>query len=281
MYVGTGLAEQNRELLEALKRGREDHEFFGSFFLSRRPHAGQLRWLNNAQATMNLLASSNRYGKTTLVPHGHFHSGIYKIGGEPYYLNADGSIDLQEWIQLRYHTVHVAGEWETARLVWDEAHKLIHENANLHPFIKEWPKSVPPHIKGTNGWLWKFRTLGHDSRGIDGNSFYLITVDEAGWIDGLEEMTQNVIRIRVADVRGRIWFIGTFKPGISRDFYKYCHRASSATGIDIGFDHRDDTDDGDPSELEGKIPGSIRKYLREFGIDLSEYADALRGDGFS
>ena len=281
MHVGTGKAAETNELLTALQRGREDHEFFGEFFLSRKPHAGQTKWLENAQATINCLATANRYGKTTLIPHGHFHSGIYKIGAEPFYLKENGDVDLEAFLKTRYHTVHTAGEWETARIVWDESHKLIHENPRLLPFIKEWPKTIPPHIRGVNGFLWKFRTLGHDSRGIDGNSFYLITVDEAGWIDGLEEMTQNVIRIRVADVRGRIWFVGTFKPGISRDFYKYCFRASAATGIDIGFEHRDDVDDTDAENVEGKMSSSIRKYLREFGINLDEYADALKGDGLS
>jgi hypothetical protein len=284
MHVGTGLAPQQNELLEALKRGREDHEFFGAFFLNRKPHPGQKKWLENANATLNCLATANRYGKTTLIPHGHFHSGIYKIGAEPFYftksrITGQPEIDLVKFAETRYHTVHTAGEWETARIVWDEAHKLIHENVRLLPFIKEWPKSIPPHIRGHNGWLWKFRTLGHDSRGIDGNSFYLITIDEAGWIDGLEEMTQNVIRIRVADVRGRIWFVGTFKPGISRDFYKYCFRASAATGINIAFDHRDDVDDNPGASVDTSLASSIRKYLREFGIDLDEYADAIAGDG--
>lgn len=276
LEVSTGKARQSTQLTEALQRGRHDHEFFGAFFLRRPPHAGQAKWLENAHATVNVLATANRYGKTTSLTHGHFHSGIYKIGAEDWYM-VDGKINLTRFIECRYQTVHAAGEWELTRIVWDEAHKLLHENSRLRAFVKDWPRSVPPHITGTNGWLWKFRTLGHDSRGIDGNSFYLISIDEAGWIEGLEEMMQNVIRIRVADVQGRIWLVGTFKPGISRDFYKFAFRASAWTGTEIGFDHRDLGQDEALQVGDTSLAGSIRRYLAEFGINYDEYAEALAG----
>ena len=78
-----------------------------------------------------------------------------------------------------------------------------------------------------------------------------------------------------ADVRGRIVIVGTFKPGISRDFYRICVRASAYTGSAIAFDHGSD-DEGEMTQTE-LLSASIRKYLREYGIDLDEYKDAVSG----
>jgi hypothetical protein len=117
-----------------------------------------------------------------------------------------------------------------------------------------------------------FRTLGNNASGVDGKSIYYLSIDEAGWITGLDEMMRNVLRIRIADVRGIIDLVGTFKPGISRDFYKMCVRASAYTGVAIDFAHgSDDESENTPTSLDS----SIEKYLRQFGIDLSEYKDAL------
>ncbi len=279
LQVATGKAGESNDLLVALQRGRYDHEYFGHEFLGRTPHdgngqGGQLKFLDEAQATVNVLATSNRWGKTTVLSQGHFHSNIYKTGAEQRYMR-DDEIDIEAFVRVKYHTIHTADGWETVALVWDDAHKLIKESKPLSVWIGAAPRSLPPHIDFITGSRWKFRTLGHDASGIDGDSFYLISVDEAGWVASLEEKMRNVIRVRVADVRGRIWLVGTFKPGISKDFYKVAVRASAYTGTGIGFDHRDDADDGGVS---GGLATSIVRYLRDFGIDISEWADALKGD---
>jgi hypothetical protein len=272
LQVGTGKARQANDLLEALARGREDHQFFSRAFLLRTLHDGQCEWVENANATVNVLATANRYGKTTVLSHRHYHKNVYKIGGEARYLDEDGAIDGSAFAKLRYNTIHAADLWETSALVWDDAHKLLNESPRLQAFVKNAPRSKPPHIDFIHGSRWKFRTLGHDASGVDGNSFYYISLDEAGWSEKLEEMMQNVLRVRVADVRGVIDLVGTFKPGISKDFYKFAVRASAYTGRSIAFDHRDDTEDD-----AGDLASSIRRYLREFGIDLDEFAEALGG----
>ena len=273
LQVATGKASEVNTVLEALQRGREDHQFFSRFFLGRKLHDGQLEYVTNANATVNCLATANRYGKTTLLSHRHFHKCFYKTGGEGRYI-VDDVLDQQAFTKLRFNTVHTAALWETTALVWDESHKMINENARLDAFIKDKPRSKPPHIDFIHGSRWKFRTLGHNAEGIDGNSFYLISIDEAGWIENLEEMMQNVLRVRVADVQGCIDIVGTFKPGVSKDFYKFCVRASAHTGIGLGFDHRDQAQETDENE---RLDASIRRYLRDYGIDLDEFAEAVGG----
>jgi len=274
VYVSTGKASESDRVLDALARGREDHQFFSRTFLNRTLHDGQLEYVTNANATVNCLATANRYGKTTLLSHRHFHSCIYKIGGESKYISEDGVIDAKKFTEIRYNTVHTAGGWETAALVWDEAHKIMGESPRLEAFVKDKPRSKPPHIEFIHGARWKFRTLGHNAEGVDGNSFYLISIDEAGWIENLEEMMQNVLRVRVADVQGMIDIVGTFKPGVSKDFYKFCVRASAYTGKGLGFDHRDQADEA--TEVQS-LDASIRRYLADYGIDLDEFAEAIGG----
>lgn len=263
---------QTDQLLEAFARGRNDPPFFSDYFLGRKLHDGQAEFLTNANAKVNALACANRWGKTTMLAVLHYHSGMYKIGGTSRYMNEDGTVSLDAFTKLPYRTVHTAGEWEQAALVWEDALKLENEQPRISAFVESMPKSKPPHIKGINGWKWEFRTLGVNASNIDGKSIYDLTIDEAGWIDNLDEMMRNVLRVRTADVQGRITIVGTFKPGISRDFYAICSRASAYTGRAIGFAHGGNEDeDGGSYGLDT----AISKYLADFGINLDEYKDAL------
>ena len=238
---------------QAVQRGRNDIEFWSYFFLEERLHAGQLEWLTNAEAQVNVLATANRWGKSHVCVVRHFHRLFYKIGAEWNYLDKDGNVDVEAWYDTRYNTLHSAQGFDTVELVWNPAYRYC-DKPNLKGFIRNKPRSSPPYIEFTNGSKWSFRTLGRDGRGIDGNSFYLITIDEAGWVDGLEEIMTNVAQIRTADVQGMTDIIGTFKPGISRDFYRYAKRAAIETDADIGFDFEDWTRKRAIMERRGQLP---------------------------
>jgi hypothetical protein len=293
LHVGTGKAKSADGLLDALARGRNDRQFFSQVFLGRTLHDGQLEYVENAKATVNVLPTSNRWGKTTVLSNVHNHACVYKTGAESRYLDDAGDIDIDRFVKVRYNTIHAAGDWETAALVWDDEHKIINESSSLAAFIRNAPRSKPPHVDFIHGARWKFRTLGDNASGIDGNSFYIISLDEGGWLEKLAEMMDNVIRVRVADVRGCIHVVGTMKPGVSRDFYHLGVRAAARNGAAIALDHR-----GDPDEEGGSgLDASIRKYVREWiarekakdrliedevweqlariGIEKSEYADVM------
>lgn len=271
LQVGTGRAGESNILLTALERGRRDPSFFCDFFMGRKLHDGQASYMVEAEAKVNCLATANRWGKTTLLTGRHMHRGFYKIGAEWRYMEPDGRINMDSYTSVKYETVHTSFAWEQASFVWEDAHKIMVEQPRLSAFIGDAPRSLPPHIKGINGWKWMFRTLGDNASGVDGKSIYLLSIDECGWVVNLEEMMRNVLRIRTADVRGVIDLVGTFKPGISRDFYKFCTRASAYTGVAISFAHGSDDETGEMQTLDS----SISKYLREFGIDIDEYRDAL------
>lgn len=262
------------QLLAALARGREDQPFFSHYFLGLKLHDAQAHFVTNANATINVLATANRWGKTTVMTAMHCHANVYKTGAEARFMDEKLVVDLKKFARTKYKTVHAADGWETAALVWEDALRIRNENPRIAAFIRSAPLSHPPHIDFITGSRWQFRTLGHDASGIDGNSFYLVSIDEAGWVSELEAKVNNVIRVRVADVRGRILLAGTFKPGVSKDFYKFAVRASSQTGAAIDFAHGDDDED---APVTATLDSSIRKYLREFGIELDELEDALAG----
>lgn len=260
---------------EAFQRGRNDQNFFWHFFLLRCPHPGQLQYLTEANASVNLLACSNRYGKTTMLAGRHFHDNVFKVGAEERYFDDDLSFNLDSFTRTRYRTVHTAGEWDQASEVWEDAQKLISESARLEAFVANIKRSPPYEIEFIHGAKWLFRTLGVRGSGIDGKSFYRLSIDEGGWILDLESMLHNVLLIRVADVRGQVDIVGTFKPGMAKDFFKLCVRASAATGAAIGFDHRSD-DDG----VEGlDLDAAIRKYAKQFGFDLDAEIEKARALG--
>lgn len=272
LEVSTGKAKTSGDFLEVLTRGRTDLEYWWQTFLDRTPTPGQLKFHAEATATENVLASSNRWGKTTLLPAIHYHAHVYKTDAEPFYTDEDNKVDPALFLKCRYRTAHVSYTWDLAKLCWDEALMLHKSSRYLQAFVKAAPLSHPVDIQFASDGVWKFRTLGHDASGIDGDSYYKITIDEAGWIPNLEEMRRNVILVRIADVRGQIFYAGTFKPGCSRDFFQLGQRAASSTGIGISFEHRDDLEE---EIVVGGLHPTIQRYLREFGVDLSEYVDAV------
>ena len=228
---------------EAFARGRNDIQFFSSYFCDRKLHDGQAEWCENAEATINVLTTGNRYGKTSTLTIRHAHRCSYKIGAEPRYIDALAEGDLRPFYREKYRTVHAAGQWEQAKLVWEDALLMNQDAIRFRALIQQPPRrTLPPDIKFFNGATWRFRTLGDHGENIDGNSFYYISIDEAGWIRNLEEIMGNVLEVRVGDVRGVIDIVGTMKPGLSKDFYAYARRAAIHTGRKIAFDHREGRD---------------------------------------
>lgn len=234
----------------AYERGRADPPFFCHYFCERELHDGQAEWFASAEASINVLTTGNRYGKTSVVTCRHHWRNVYKVGAEPHFIR-DGEFDLRNFHKRKYRTIHTAGLWDTAKLVWEDALQMNDDAPRLRPLIQQPPpRTLPPTITYFNRAKWLFRTLGDHGENIDGNSFYYISVDEAGWIQNLQEIMDNVLEVRIADVRGVIDLVGTMKPGLSKDFYAYARRASIYTGKKINFDHRDG-----------------RKYREEFGVD--------------
>ncbi len=252
----------------AVQRGRHDVEFFAYHFCDLRLHPGQLDYLLGSTASINLVLTGNRWGKTTAVGVKHLHCQFYKLGAEPRYTNPDGTIDPRKFRRERYLTVHTAGLYETAEMVWNEVNQLVKNNEHLRPWLETpLPRSKPHEITFIHNGRWRFRTLGDDGEGIDGNSFYLITIDEAGWEAKIEQIIDNVARMRVADVRGMIDCLGTAKPGTSQGFFNLAVQAQAYLGDERELDHSGSS----KPRKDGSRPlvdPVIIEYGRQAGYDL-------------
>lgn len=275
--AGTGAALHD-ELFEALARGREDPCFFADYFCGRKLHDGQAEWVNGANATINLLLTGNRWGKTSVCTIRHLHSCFYKIGAEPRYTTPDGEIDPGAMFRLRYKTIHCAGLYETAEMVYEDMRAIVRDNPKLGSWIVQPIARTKPHaVDFVNGSRWLFRTLGDHGEGIDGNSFYLVTIDEAGWEPKVAQIVDNVARIRVADVRGRLDLVGTAKPGVSQQFFEIALRAQAYLGAHASLDHQPDGDRPHGGTLEGRrgprLDPIVIGYANAAGIDLEGLLD--------
>ena len=256
------------DVTAALHRGRDDIEFFAHHYCDLKLHAKQLEWLQNANATRNLLLTGNRFGKTVSIGVRHLHCQFYKLGAEPRYIDDDGVPNSKRFKRERYLTVHTAGLYETAEMVWNEIDQLVKANDNLRPWLETpLPRSKPHEIRFIHNGRWYFRTLGDNGEGIDGKSFYLITIDEAGWEQKIESIIDNVARMRVADVRGMIDCVGTAKPGLSQGFFNIAIKAQAYLGDARQLDHtgasKRRTDGAKPL-----VDPVVLQYGRNAGYDL-------------
>ena len=261
-------------VVDDLRRAREDPAFFSHRFCKRKLHDGQAEWITKANAAVNVLATGNRYGKTSVVTVGHAHSCIFKIGGEPRYTADDGSFDMEAMAGLEYNTAHAAPSNELAKIVWQDFNRMRRASPDLDVWVESMPRSEPYNITFIQGAVWRIRTVGDDASSLDGRSNYLISVDEAGWLAKLEEMMDNVLTLRVADVRGRIWLVGTMKPGeVSQGFYKYAMKAAAGVGTDLAIEHV--TTGKALGKRKYPVDPSIYRYCIERGIELDELLDAV------
>jgi hypothetical protein len=65
-------ARRRTSCSKALSIGRNDPQFFSRFFLSRTLTDAQAEYVENANATVNVLPTSNRWGKTTVLSNIHY-----------------------------------------------------------------------------------------------------------------------------------------------------------------------------------------------------------------
>lgn len=262
-------------LVEDLQRGRYDPPFFSHRFCKRKLHDGQAEWIEKAVASVNVLATGNRYGKTSVVTVGHAHSCVYKIGGEHRYSDAAGVIDMEAMASLEYNTAHAAPSNELAKIVWQDFNRMRRGSPDLDVWVESMPRSEPYNITFIHDACWRIRTVGDDASSLDGRSNYLISVDEAGWLVKLEEMMDNVLTLRVADVRGRIWLVGTMKPGeVSQGFYKYAIKAAAGMGAELAIEHVT-TGKSPLGRRKYPVDPSIYRYCAERGVELDELLGAV------
>lgn len=178
----------------------------------KKPHPGQVEWLQKSIAPINTLVPGNRWGKSTVIAMKHIWKCTFKVG-----ITAATPAD---WKAAQYETISVAMSADQAEIVFKEAKRLL-QSPTLRPLVKEFRSSPFPHIVFTNGSIFHCRSSHDDGKFIDGHAYRYLSIDEAGWIPNLRFLMTNVILMRLAG-GGEVDLIGT--PKGYNDLYFYYER---------------------------------------------------------
>jgi hypothetical protein len=187
-----------------------DPIYFLNVLSPKKPHPGQIVWLQGSVQPINTLVPGNRWGKSTVIAMKHIWKCVFKVGqtreerdrGDP------------------YETISVAMSADQAEIVFKEAKRLL-QSKTLRPLVKSFRSSPFPHIIFTNGSVMHCRSAHDDGKYIDGHRYQYLSIDEAGWITNLRHLMTNVILMRLAG-GGEIDLIGT--PKGYNDLYFYFER---------------------------------------------------------
>lgn len=189
---------------------RNDPVVFARTFLPKKPHPGQVTWLENSNQTINTLVPGNRWGKSTVIAMKHIWKCVMKVG-----MTREERMSGED-----YETISVAMSADQAEIVFREAKRLL-QTKGLRPLVKQFRSSPFPHIIFTNGAVMHCRSAHDDGKYIDGHRYRYLSIDEAGWIPNLRMLMTNVILMRLAG-GGEIDLIGT--PKGYNDLYFYFER---------------------------------------------------------
>jgi hypothetical protein len=198
--------------IEVWKRCAADPVYFANTLLPKKPHPGQVKWLQNSNQPINVLVPGNRWGKSTVIAMKHIHRCIFKVGLP--------KMSPEEWLRAQYETISVAHSADQAEIVFREARKLL-SHPVMKPFVTSYRTTPFPTIRFFNGAVMHCRSGHDDGRYIDGHAYRYISIDEAGWIDNLKNLVNGVILLRMAG-GGDLDLIGT--PKGYGDLYFYYDR---------------------------------------------------------
>lgn len=217
--MGTASPQERAKLIRRVwRRSAIDVIFFCNTFLPKKPHPGQIKWLQGSVAPVNTLVPGNRWGKSTVIAMKHIWHCMFKVGLKFEGLTAEER--KREFRAAEYDTISVAMSADQAEIVFNEAKRLLSSKA-LKPFVSAFRSTPFPHIVFANGSVMHCRSAHDDGKYIDGHAYRYLSIDEAGWITKLKSLMTNVIVMRLAG-GGVIDLIGT--PKGYNDLYFYYER---------------------------------------------------------
>lgn len=190
---------------------------FSNTFLAKSPvakdgrrHEGQIRWLRDANAPINVLIPGNRFGKSVVTAMKHIHRCVFRVG-QP---------DWWDWTK-KYETISVSVSADQAQIIFDEAKHLL-STPQAKPLVKRIYATPFPRIVFFNGAVMHCRSAHDDGKWIDGHEYRYVSIDEAGHLkNDLKKLINGVIMLRMAG-GGDLDLIGT--PKGYGDLFWYANR---------------------------------------------------------
>lgn len=202
------------KIAEILIKGRKDYRYFAKniLFNPREPyiHDGQIKLLKkieNGKKRILVVSTGNRFGKTETIFYAHLRACIYKIGVPM------KKLDYDTWLHTDYKTINLSFEYGRAKLVFDRFLNAIRRS----PLLKEGAGLIRRisrrdfSIEFENNSVFYFGSLEEGGKHAEGESYRLLTIDEAHYEKDLEKAFYAFLLPRTIGVRGKIVLVGTPK----------------------------------------------------------------------
>lgn len=211
-------------LNEFMRRCERDPVYFVNSLLFRKTrgivdgnkvrHLGQENFLRNSNEPINVLVPGNRFGKSTVIGMRHLHKAFTKKG-------LKGVRDQKDWMEADFNTISLAHASDQAAIVFKEARALATQSPAFAPFVKRVRETPFPHIVLWNNSVIHMRSAHDGGKYVDGHTYRHVSVDEAGWIQELKRLINEVLLMRMAG-GGLLDLVGT--PKGFGDLYYYAER---------------------------------------------------------
>lgn len=212
------LKEIPPEFAAALLRGLKDPVFFCKFFCGIEPFAGfdkdnnrisltgQVGWLTqNILLPERILSTGNRWGKSIITACKHLWMMFYKIRRNPIFNKI-----------FEYRTVNVAITIEQAKIVWEEAVRIVTSRPQLSWALAKGPIRKPfPALVFSNGALFTCRSTDQPAN-LWGPWYDYASYDEAACEKKPSE-TIPLLKTRLMDHDGLLDYIST--PAYTKNWF--------------------------------------------------------------
>jgi hypothetical protein len=221
------------ELRHVLIAGRNDPVLFAEKLLGMPLHDGQKKYLRESiarKAKINILVPSNRWGKSSMAAVLQIHNHFYKLGIP--------SGNREAWMKAEYRTANVAPAAVLVEPIFKYIDQIL---TSMYPiqqpdgsivtnkcliewfYLKHKTTTSPPFKQffAFNSYI-EHRTLGMTGAdSLEGKPFGLITYDEGGRSNHLEEEVNGTLLARLFDWNGQLHIISTPQQESASILYHY------------------------------------------------------------
>jgi len=165
--------------------------------LQIKPHPGQARWLKNSFCPENLLVTGNRWGKSYACAVKIIHHALFRVRDPKY----DGS--------GRYHIVTASITLDQARIIFNTVQRILATTCRIDGLVRKVTVTPYPRLRLGNGAVIEARSTQNRGQYLLGHDYDLFIFDEVAFDPEAEYVVNEVIKMRLADRKGRLDLVST------------------------------------------------------------------------
>jgi hypothetical protein len=233
-----------------ITKGRKDPTLFINQLLGLDLHKGQLTfidlfcrmWLKKAprRTLIFILTCANRWGKSVTISCIQLWFLFYKVGVP--------NDDAEAWSRTEYRTANIAPHSALTEPVFKTMHQILTSSFSVKKkgkmtvnkcliewwYMKDRTLNTPPYKQVfDNGAYIEHRSLGGDmGDALQGKPYGVITYDEGGRSDHLEQEINDSIIARLFDMQGPLFLLSTPSTNSKSSIYYYQMYKKGLAGIE-------------------------------------------------